>query len=725
LANDIKQRIVLEGEKEYSAAIKEAKRNLSVLRSELKAETAELGKNATAQEKNATKVKNLQKQIAEQEKVVKTYEAALKEVKEKYGDNEEAIAKWEVKLNDARTALANMKNSLDDADTGIKQTTTDMNTGVTAANSLADSFSKLGEIGSSVASSIEGIFTSIIGTISTAVNAVWGELIDVASKSDNYLDLAAYFGSSATEVQMWESAMKGANGSLETVTSLITKLKYSGKNQNIATWFGISDANYTNDLQYFQAVMQQMYDKREEMVKAGTWDTAMMDIFGNKKGFDVEGVLSDWEDILSGLDRFNADEGGFGISEEQIKTLGELSVQVATLKESWQKLKEMALVELTGDLALNITGNLQNIVDAFKEYFQAEDDTGREEALQKVKANIVEIFQHIKEAIDEGIKMLGELAQELQSSGDPTAALLGDVLGKIVSALEWFANPDNWKAVQQAFEVLIGLWATGKITSALGHMASFGSHLVTIGKFFGFGTTGTASTGGTNTGTNGTDVSSTGGGILSSVLNNLVQGAAVNSMYQLYEAVIGNLDSQINNLNLEGLSEAEKRRVIDMASFGMTEEEYDEVQRKATLGTSGGRSFDVPVEPEPITDIQSYLMGISNRGTIELAQLAEKLYGTATSYGNDAWLELQRLWGGEEMDTARLNAIFDAINSLEIPADSWNNSENEDSGMASILNGLPKNIANAVTGIKVIMDGEVVGDLVAPYVSQSIARDIY
>ena len=203
MANDIKQRIVLEGEKEYSAAIKEAKRNLSVLRSELKAETAELGKNATAQEKNATKVKNLQKQIAEQEKVVKTYEAALKEIKEKYGDNEEAIAKWEVKLNYARTALANMKNSLDDADTGIKQTTTDMNTGVTAANSLADSFSKLGEIGSSVASSIEGIFTSIIGTISTAVNAVWGELIDVASKSDNYLDLAAYFGSSATEVQKW------------------------------------------------------------------------------------------------------------------------------------------------------------------------------------------------------------------------------------------------------------------------------------------------------------------------------------------------------------------------------------------------------------------------------------------------------------------------------------------------------------------------------------------
>ena len=112
MANDIKQRIVLDGEKEYSNALKEAQRNLKVLRSELKAETAELGKNATEQQKNETRLKNLQKQIREQEKVVKTYEAALQEVKDKYGDNEEAVAKWEVKLNDARTALANMKNQL-------------------------------------------------------------------------------------------------------------------------------------------------------------------------------------------------------------------------------------------------------------------------------------------------------------------------------------------------------------------------------------------------------------------------------------------------------------------------------------------------------------------------------------------------------------------------------------------------------------------------------------
>ena len=53
MAKEIKQKIVLSGEKEYSAALKEAQRNLKTLQSALKAETAELGANASAQDLNA------------------------------------------------------------------------------------------------------------------------------------------------------------------------------------------------------------------------------------------------------------------------------------------------------------------------------------------------------------------------------------------------------------------------------------------------------------------------------------------------------------------------------------------------------------------------------------------------------------------------------------------------------------------------------------------------
>ena len=89
MAKEIKQTIVLEGEKQYNQALKDAQRNLTTLTSELKAETAELGRNATEQQKAETRRKNLQKSIKEQEKIVKTYQKALEEVREKYADNED------------------------------------------------------------------------------------------------------------------------------------------------------------------------------------------------------------------------------------------------------------------------------------------------------------------------------------------------------------------------------------------------------------------------------------------------------------------------------------------------------------------------------------------------------------------------------------------------------------------------------------------------------------
>lgn len=484
MPNDIKQRIVLEGEKEYNAALKSAQRNLKTLRSELKAETAELGSNATAQQKAQVKAKSLQQQIKEQEKAVKAHRDALEEVREKYGDNADAIARYEQRLNDARTTLANLKNELDAVGNSYDNVSSGAKQSVVENNALAESFERIGDAANNIAGVIESAFKGIVSTIKSTVGAVWGELMDIAAKSDNYMDLASYFGASATEVQKWDSAMKGAAGDLSTVTSLITKLKYSGKEKNVAEWFGISAENYTNDLQYFQAVMQQMVDSREEMKRNGTWDTAMADIFGGKKGMDVEGVLSDWEDILSGLNRFNADEGGYGLSEDQIEKMAELNTQVATLKESWQKLKEMATVHLFGDLAIRITGNLQNIMDAFKDYIDAGNDEGKKkEALERIKTNIREMFEAIRDAIKAGVEVLNELAQEFKNSDDPTSQTIGNVIQGIADAVAWLADPENWEKIKAGIQIVLGVWLFTKLAAVA---SALGGIVTSLGGIMGF-----------------------------------------------------------------------------------------------------------------------------------------------------------------------------------------------------------------------------------------------
>lgn len=463
--NDIKQRIVLEGETQYKQALKDAQRNLKTLRSELKAETAELGNNATAQQKAQVKTKNLQQQIREQEKAVKAHRDALEEVREKYGDNADAIAKYEQRLNDARATLANLKNQLDAVGNSYDTVTSGAKQSIVENNALAESFGRIGDAAKSISGVIENVFSGVVNIVKGTVGAIWGELMDIAAKSDNYMDLASYFGSSATEVQKWESAMKGAAGDLSTVTGLITKLKYSGKDKNVAEWFGVSAEEYTNDLEYFQVVMQRMADSREEMEKAGTWDTAMEDIFGGKKAMDAEGVLSDWEDILSGLKRFNADEGEYGLNEDQIKMMADLNTQVATLKESWQKLKEMATVHLFGDLAVRITGNLQNIVDAFKDYMNADDPYAKKAALESIKKNVREMFEAIAEAFKKGIEVLNELADEFENSDDATTRTIGGVIRGIKNALEWLADPENWEKIKRGIQIVLGIWLLSKLAT--------------------------------------------------------------------------------------------------------------------------------------------------------------------------------------------------------------------------------------------------------------------
>lgn len=723
MANDIKQRIVLEGEKEYSAAIKEAKRNLGVLRSELKAETAELGKNATAQEKNAAKVKNLQKQIAEQEKVVKTYESALKEVKEKYGDNEEAIAKWEVKLNDARTALANMKNSLSDTDTGIKQTTTDMNTGVTAANSLADSFSKLGEVGSSISSTLESAFTTVVETIYRTVESVWNSVTDLAARSNNMVDLAGYWNTDVTTIQKYKGAVAEASGSLEDLNSLVTKINsYDAK--KIATLTGVSNVNYEDQWKYAMAVMDAM-----SQMDAKTRNATGFEIFGKgaTKAFDL---LNDWKTVQDNLGKYDVTQGGYGLTEEELQNMSDLYDKVNGLKESWQALKDMATVKLFGDLALNITGNLQNIVDAFKEYFQAEDDAGRAKAMENIKTNLVKIFEKIRDAINEGLTMLGQLSEELKNSGDPTAQLLGEVLGSIVSALQWFADESNWGKVQTAFDTLIGLWAAGRVGTAIAQMASFGSHLTTIGRFFGWGNNGTATAQTTTT----TPTVSTKNGqpFLTGLLNNLVTGAGVSFLFDEYQRIEDNLNHEVEKLDLDGLSDDEKHKRIDMAAFGMTEEEYEEIQKKSTLGTSDGHSFEFQEESAPVS--YGFTESMRNAAETFWDQLRDD-----GMFSDEEWDAFEKAFENNPEQWDKINELIDdyltsfptvADYSEDLPADWWtggsNNSENEDNtGLTSAIVGLPKNVASAVSNIKVIMDGQEVGTLVAPYVSESIARNIY
>ena len=750
MADDVQkiaQRIELTGEKEYNAALKEARQNLRVLQSQLKAETAELGKNATAQEKAEVKTKNLQKQIKEQEKVVKAYEKALAASTEKYGENSEAVAKWEIKLNDARTALANMRNGLNDVSEGMKQVQSSSQLGVVAANSLADSLGKIAEVGSSISGAIESSFSSLLGIVKDNIAMVWESVVDLAARSNNLVDMAGFWNTSATNIQKWGKAAAAASGTLSDMNDLVTKIvaKSNSDKKTGGILANVSPEAYEDQWEFAMAVMDSLSQMEgKERMAAAT------DIFGKSftKALDF---VNDWDKIKAALNENDAEQGGYGLTEEQINRMSDLYDQVNRLKESWQSLKDMATVSLFGDLAINVTGNIQNVLDAFRDYFNAETEDEKAAALAKVKENILEAFQNVKTAIEEGIEMLSGLAEELKNSDDSLAQALGTALEGLVNALKWLTDESNWDTIKTAIEGLIGLWAAGKIASALTNIASFAANIKTITAFKG----GVDLAGFANAGAS---AGASFGASFAAALAEAVPWLA--GLYTLLNPAETKDDSMEATYG-EGWISDSKGDLVKVSK-----EEYDRIMADAE---QAGQFMKEQEERQKQIDQmgQTYVEGFGPSSPVKRARLnaSEDQQAAANAWwdifrsGNwgendqaldNAWNAMAEAFGGEDSALfGRLNTLLDRLIEeqsaaendtdynpdlwSDIPSTWWQNPSGQNNGITSSdlqgFRSLPGQVSSAVSrgisGIKVTLDGQTVGNLVAPYVSNYIAASMF
>ena len=680
MAEEIKQKIVLEGEKQYNQALKDAQRNLKTLRSELKAETAELGKNATEQQKAAVKTKNLQQQIKEQEQIVKTYKEALEEVRKQYGDNEDAIAKWEVKLNDARTALANMRSSLDAVGDGFADVKDQSDMAVVAAKSVADAFKDIGTLGETISSGIEGAISGVVDTVRNTISQVWTQIVDLAARSNNMVDLAGYWNTSTTTIQKYAGAVKEASGTLEDINSLVTKINSMDGNK-IAELTGVSDEKYEDKWQYAMAVMDAM-SKMDHKTRNETG----FEIFGKGavKAFDL---LNDWAKVQENLDKYDPSKGGYGLSEEDVQQMSDLYDKVNGLLASWQALKDAATVKLFGSLAFDLTGNAQAILDALLKYFNAENDSEREEALQEVEDNIVAAFERIGDAIQKGVEALRRVGERLQSSEDPVVRAIGDILVNLTNAFQWLI--DNQDLVKGALEFIFGAWLLSKIAKIGSELASLILQINTIRAWKGIGdvvngtpTTPTAPTtpvAPVNP-TAGTDSVAKGPGPVAILTSKIKDFAAAGG--GLHMLVPGAVALGAVTLGTLGQKYAENKAVERQKA---TEELVQHVRESIgnTLSTRFMENAANALGPHKLPDgsyervgpfglfmnmnqtseAQNMLMGLKSRNNQQKAELYNMInsYAAETDIGWTTWGLLTRLWENNDLSAAEEDSLLRAI----------------------------------------------------------------
>lgn len=697
---EIKQTIVLDGEKEYNKALKDAQRNLRLLRSELKAETSELGNNATAQQKNETRARSLKKQIEEQKNVVKTLKTALQEAEEKYGDNADVVAKWRTKLNNARTELGNMTNelnSLESAYDGVNEST---ELGVVATKSFADSVSAIADVGDSVASKIEDIFTGMIDVIRDAVVEIWGLVGETAAKANAWTDIAGFWDTDPANVEKWARAIEASGNSFADFEAIVTRLNLGGKEEDIESLLGISAKDYGDQWEYAVAVMERMYElKNSGNLNNDVWDT----LFGERKATKAMDILNDWETVAQNLERYDADKGGLGMGSETLAQMSRLHEQISTVKQDWQAIQDTVAAgfgTITGDLLFNVSGGLEAINDILN----AETEEEREAAIKKLEENVRELFQKVAAAIKAGIEILSNVGNEMSGSDDPVVAAIGTIMKDLANALDWMIN--HAEEVKVALETIFGVWLVARLASIAGRLTSIIAQINLIKSFSaGSALTGAAGSAGNATGAAG------------------AAGAAGGGM-----SIAGGLG--LLALIAGGFKWAADRRNSDIDLRG----EAGYIEQQAEDSTDLQQAFIEYIEANAA--LQERLDAGLFDGD-ETAQLYEKVNAVTellnSLEGHEDILDAYSAWRQENglgnMDWAMPDNMFGmtpgsiASETLDSDMKTLNNTA---SSTTEAVNNLPAALSGAITraigGITLSMDGRVVGSIVMPYVSAGIAR---
>ena len=114
-------KIILEGEKEYRKAISDVNGSMRVLKSELKAVSAEFDGSANSVDALRKKNEVLSKQQSEQEKAIKLLKGALEGAAKEFGENSKQAQNWQVKLNNAQAELQKLNRQLNDNEKYMKE----------------------------------------------------------------------------------------------------------------------------------------------------------------------------------------------------------------------------------------------------------------------------------------------------------------------------------------------------------------------------------------------------------------------------------------------------------------------------------------------------------------------------------------------------------------------------------------------------------------------------
>ena len=427
---DIGPKISVEGESEYRKQMNSIIQQQKEYSSELNLVTANLGKNATAQQKATSIASVLKKQIQNQESALSAQNTMLQKAVTKCGDASTQASAFRTAVNKTSTELATLKSRLSDAENG------------------------LGEFAAETKSSGESLTASITsGTLAAkAYEAVGSALLSAGKK------VVQAGVSYNAQLEQYQTALTNMLGSSQAAEQALENIKQDAaktpfdtaglvKANELLISTGVdADSSRKVILALGDAVsatgggndeLSRMAQNLQQIRNAGQATSADIKQFAYA-GIDVYGLLADYTgkttaevqkmtvtyDVLTAALEKAADEGG--------RYYGSMSTQSETLNGQWSTLTDNATQLaglMTGDLTDGVkmaVGSLNDLTVAAAEGYKTDGWIG----LAKAIADINPITQSLVAEMEIAGNAISKVAKNAISILDQWSYKLNKALGK-------------------------------------------------------------------------------------------------------------------------------------------------------------------------------------------------------------------------------------------------------------------------------------------------------
>ena len=427
---DIGPKISVEGESEYRKQMQNIIQQQKEYSSELNLVTAQLGKNATAQQKASSIASVLKKQIQNQESALSAQNTMLQKAVTKWGDASKEASGFRTAINKTSAELTTLKSRLSDAENGLgefsDQTKTagdDLAASVTAGTLAAKAYATIGsellsagkkvvEAGVSYNAQLEQYqtaLTNMLGSASDAENALEQIKQDAARTPFDTAGLVK-----ANELLI--STGVDADSSRKVILALGDAVS--------ATGGGNEELNR----------MAQNLQQIKNAVKATAADIKQFAY----AGIDVYGILADYTgkstaevqkmtvtyDVLTAALEKASDEGGryYNSMSTQSETL---NGRMSTLTDNATQLAGLMTADLTDGIKM-VVGNLNDMTIAATEAYKTDGWVGLAKEITSLNPLVSGVISEMS-ALGDG---LSTIAQNAISVLDQWSYKLNKALGK-------------------------------------------------------------------------------------------------------------------------------------------------------------------------------------------------------------------------------------------------------------------------------------------------------